>query len=199
MYAGAPMQLDFGEAGEEKSSVLITAEPGRPAVIERLPLTSARPLVQFVGTLEQIAEPFAIPDRAILRAIITVDEPTDDLSDKVQALLPDVTIERADPMLPGADRALDPGDTDGETEPSVEELLGRHLAAQGTKNQGVKPERVVAVFTQLQAEAANPGADDGPTAVTALLTREPPAAPHGARPLAVVAAVDDAEDEQAAA
>lgn len=180
-YAGSPMQLDFGEAGEEKSSVLITAEPGRPAVIERLPLTTARPLVKFTGTLEQIAEPFAIPDRAILRALIEVDDIGDDLADQLQALLPDVTLESAEPLLPGADRALEFGDADGEAEPTVEELLGRHLETAGTKNWAVKPERVIAVFSRLWEQATNPDADPTgtPDEVRALLRTEPPVAPNG--------------------
>src|SRR5664279_4267963 len=37
-YAGSPLQLDFGEVGENKSLVLVTAEPSRPAHPQVVPL-----------------------------------------------------------------------------------------------------------------------------------------------------------------
>ena len=37
-YAGSPIQLDFGEEGEEKVTVVVDAAPGRPAVIEPRPV-----------------------------------------------------------------------------------------------------------------------------------------------------------------
>jgi DNA repair protein SbcD/Mre11 len=35
-YAGSPLQLDFGEIGEQKTFVVVTAEPSRPARIEHV-------------------------------------------------------------------------------------------------------------------------------------------------------------------
>lgn len=43
-YAGSPLQLDFGEEGEDKSVVLADLAPGRPTRTEILPLTAARRL-----------------------------------------------------------------------------------------------------------------------------------------------------------
>lgn len=48
-YAGSLVQLDFGEAGEQKRVVLVDAEPGRPAEVTNVPLSAGTPLVQRAG------------------------------------------------------------------------------------------------------------------------------------------------------
>ena len=54
-YVGSPMQLDYGEAGEAKSSIVVELLPGRPAEVQRLPLSSGRGLLELRGSFEQIA------------------------------------------------------------------------------------------------------------------------------------------------
>ncbi len=49
-YAGSLLELDFGEAGEEKRVVVVEAEPGRPATIRSEPLTAGRRLVRARGS-----------------------------------------------------------------------------------------------------------------------------------------------------
>jgi exonuclease SbcD len=53
-YAGSLLPLDFGEAGETKSVVIVDAEPGRLATLETVPLRSGRPLIRAQGTWEEI-------------------------------------------------------------------------------------------------------------------------------------------------
>lgn len=48
-YAGSLLELDFGEAGEEKRVVIVTAEPGRPATVRSVPLTGGRRLLRLSG------------------------------------------------------------------------------------------------------------------------------------------------------
>lgn len=48
-YAGSLLELDFGEAGEEKRVVLVDAEPGVPAAVTSVPLTEGRRLVRASG------------------------------------------------------------------------------------------------------------------------------------------------------
>lgn len=43
-YSGSLIQIDFGEAGEEKGFNLVTVEPGRPAKVEFRTLTCQKPL-----------------------------------------------------------------------------------------------------------------------------------------------------------
>jgi exonuclease SbcD len=54
-YAGSLLQLDFGEAGEQKRVVMVDASPGRPAVVRSIPLVAGRPLVRASGVWEALA------------------------------------------------------------------------------------------------------------------------------------------------
>lgn len=53
-YAGSLLELDFGEAGEEKRVVLVDVEPGLPARTRSIPLTSGRRLLRPEGTWQEI-------------------------------------------------------------------------------------------------------------------------------------------------
>lgn len=53
-YAGSLLQLDFGEAGEEKRVLVIDAEPGRPATVRSFPLASGRELRRVEGPWEDL-------------------------------------------------------------------------------------------------------------------------------------------------
>src|SRR5260370_27017322 len=55
-YAGSPLQLDFGEQGQEKRVVLIEAHTGKSARLESIPLSSGRRLRAVAGTLEELEE-----------------------------------------------------------------------------------------------------------------------------------------------
>lgn len=48
-YAGSLLELDFGEAGEQKRVVLISVEPGLPAGVRSVPLTAGRRLLRVKG------------------------------------------------------------------------------------------------------------------------------------------------------
>ena len=54
-YAGSILELDFGEAGEQKRVVIVDAEPGRPAKVTSTPLRGGRRLIQAAGTWEELA------------------------------------------------------------------------------------------------------------------------------------------------
>lgn len=93
-YSGAPFQLDFGEAGNEGGVLVVDAEPGTPARIETVKLTSGRALRTLRGTLDSLTVRAADVDEAYLR--IVVEEPArTGLADDVRALFPnavDVTV-----------------------------------------------------------------------------------------------------------
>lgn len=97
-YSGAPMQLDFGEAGIAKAVLVVDAEPGLPAKVTEVPITTGRRLVQIEGDLERIvAEAEGLED-AYLKVI--VDEPARvGLADEIRAVLPgvvDIAVRRPD-------------------------------------------------------------------------------------------------------
>lgn len=53
-YAGSLLELDFGEAGEQKRVVVVDVEPGLPAGVRSVPLTSGRRLLRPRGPWEEI-------------------------------------------------------------------------------------------------------------------------------------------------
>jgi exonuclease SbcD len=103
-YAGSPLQMDFGEAGEDKSFVLIDARPGQPARTERVPYRGARKLHRLRATLsdlERDAKRYANPD-SLLWVKVPLSAPDPDINARVRQLLPNalrVEVELAERSL----------------------------------------------------------------------------------------------------
>lgn len=97
-YAGSPLQLDFGETLDVKSVNIVEAEPGRPASVETVPLTSGRKLRFVRTTLDGLAELARSSGDDYLR--VELDHPPrPGLADQVRALLPnavDVQLARSE-------------------------------------------------------------------------------------------------------
>jgi len=53
-YAGSLLELDFGEAGEEKRVVIVDVDPGLPAAVRSVPLRAGRRLLRPRGAWEDI-------------------------------------------------------------------------------------------------------------------------------------------------
>ena len=53
-YAGSLLELDFGEAGEQKRVVVVEVEPGLPASVASIPLTAGRRLLRPRGPWDEI-------------------------------------------------------------------------------------------------------------------------------------------------
>ena len=88
LYAGSPLQLDFGEKGQEKSFVVIRAEPSQPVRIERVAYQGGKPLDEIrmsLAELEQHAE--RLREAGWLRVTVLLEEPDIDLNRKVRRLL----------------------------------------------------------------------------------------------------------------
>jgi DNA repair protein SbcD/Mre11 len=98
-YSGSPLQLDFGEAGEAKSSLLVEVEAGTPAAVTPLPLSSGTPLVVLKGTLEQVLAQAEVVGDAHVKVLL--DEPARiGLADEVRQRIPgvvDIALETASP------------------------------------------------------------------------------------------------------
>jgi exonuclease SbcD len=95
-YAGSPLQMDFGEAGEEKTFVVVTASPGKRATVEHVPYEGGLPLVDLrasLAELEEIADQYR---RGWLRVTVPLTEKDPDLNRKVRELLPNALVVRAD-------------------------------------------------------------------------------------------------------
>jgi exonuclease SbcD len=138
-YAGSPLQLDFGEAGEQKSLVVVDLHPGREADVRLVPLTAGRTLWRFDGTLDELrAVAPAVGDQLCLLKVRTpTPDPT--LSEQVHALLPEARIldidenpddRRLEPLVEEAGAADD--------EPTLSELFVDYLEGVSTSRAPAK-------------------------------------------------------------
>jgi exonuclease SbcD len=96
-YAGSPLQMDFGEAGQEKTFVVISAKPGRPAHIEHVKYEGSLPLVDVRATLDELAV-IADAHRSgrWLRVTVPLAEKDPDINRKVRDLLPNALVVRTE-------------------------------------------------------------------------------------------------------
>jgi DNA repair protein SbcD/Mre11 len=95
-YAGTLLQMDFGEAGEEKTFVVVTASPGKPATVEHVPYQGALPLVDLRATLAELEETADQHRTGWLRVTVPLTERDPDLNRKVRELLPNALVVRAE-------------------------------------------------------------------------------------------------------
>jgi exonuclease SbcD len=87
-YAGSLLQLDFGEAGQEKSLVLVELEPRKPAKVEEIPFNAGRRLIDVRGSLDELEEYAGTAEDAYLRVFLVCERPQPGLGDKVREILP---------------------------------------------------------------------------------------------------------------
>jgi exonuclease SbcD len=152
-YAGSPLQLDFGEVGETKSLVVVTAEPSRPAHPELVPLTAGRPLREISGSLDDLARLAERIGTAIVKVIVDTEQPTPHLAERVAELLPDAMVVRVEERCAATRvEALDRSADDGREEPDLTDLFHDYLARIGTR--GAAAQHVLDSFTDLLAEAS---------------------------------------------
>lgn len=95
-YAGSLLQMDFGEAGEEKSFAVVTASPGEPATVEHVPYEGGLPLVDLRTTLAELEETADQYRTGWLRVTVPLAEKDPDLNRKVRELLPNALVVRAE-------------------------------------------------------------------------------------------------------
>jgi DNA repair protein SbcD/Mre11 len=152
-YAGSPLQLDFGEAGEEKSVVVVDADPGRPTRVEVVPLHAGRRLEDFTGTLEELRADAARIGDAFVRAVIISDEPIRDLAAAAKEAAPQATFVAIDPRCAASQvMVLEPGNAE-DREPDLEDLFREYL--DGRVPVGAVAADILESFTALLADATS--------------------------------------------
>jgi exonuclease SbcD len=150
-YAGSPLQLDFGEAGEDKSVVIVDADPGRPVRVEVVPLHAGRRLADFTGTLEELRAAAAGIGDAYVRAVIVSDEPIPDLAVAAKEAAPLAAFVTVDPRCTATQvEVLERADADGR-EPDLQDLFREYLS--GHAPEGAVADDILATFTGLLADA----------------------------------------------
>jgi DNA repair protein SbcD/Mre11 len=94
-YAGSPIQVDFGEEQDDKRVLIVEAEPGVPAKVRQVRLTTPARLRTVTGTLDELATAASSVGDAWLRVVVR-EAARAGLADDVRALLPravDVRVE----------------------------------------------------------------------------------------------------------
>lgn len=107
-YAGSLLQLDFGEAGEEKRVVLVDVTAGIHASISSVPIRSGRPLVRVSGPWSDLAAREDLDD-AFLDLTVTTDGPQPGLMDTARERFDHVVKVRAEYDRPEATRTVAAG------------------------------------------------------------------------------------------
>jgi len=87
-YSGSLLQLDFGEAGQQKQVNLVDLEPGRPAQMRAVGLTAGRRLRTVEGTLEELEQYRDTQDTEWLRVRLRCGGPAPGLAEQVREVLP---------------------------------------------------------------------------------------------------------------
>ena len=95
-YAGSLLQLDFGEVGQVKSVALVDLEPGKPADVREIALTSGRHLRDLNGTIDELAQMVDEVSDDYLRVVLECDGPQPGLNDAVRELLPNAVQVKLD-------------------------------------------------------------------------------------------------------
>ena len=168
-YAGSPLEIDFGEEGERKTVVQITAEPASRAVIRPVELASGRRLRRVRGSLADIRAMAGAIGRDL--CVVTVDdgaEDVDSLNRAVRDALPGACILQVIDGRQPAAVALDDLLDDPETQ--AEESIGTAYRRWLTEGEGdphvpgADLTRVVELFDELLAavdSAAEPDPVEG--------------------------------------
>jgi exonuclease SbcD len=143
-YSGSPIQVDFGEGGDDKHAMVVEASAGKPAAVREVRLDHVRRLRTLEGTLAELRSGATGHGDDLLRVV--VNEPARaGLADDVRELLPNaVDIRIAVPASTAEPVASRAGLT-------PHELFAAYLAAQG-----VADDRVVRLFARLLDELGEP-------------------------------------------
>lgn len=141
-YSGSPLQLDFGESGQQKGVLVVEAEPGLPATVTPIDLTAGCPLVHLRGTLEQVEAQAADLGEAYVK--VELDEPGRvGLADRVREIVPSaVEVVLADRGRP------DTGPPKERLGRSATDLFAEYLAERNTDDADL-----VRLFGELLEEA----------------------------------------------
>ena len=146
-YAGSLLQLDFGEAGQDKSVNLVELRKGQPAQVERVPVTGGRALRNVRLAFDDLASHGGRYGDDYLRVYVELERPAASLYERVRAVLPNAL--EVTPVLPQSAGPAPP--VGGHRAIAPDELFGRYYARE---NGGASiPADLLAMFRELhQAE-----------------------------------------------
>jgi exonuclease SbcD len=147
-YPGSLIELDFGEEEQEKSVVVLDAQPQRPPHIELVPVTAGRRLRTVEGTLDDLQRLAEERSDDYLRVCVKAEAPTPGLADRVKELLPnalDVTVDHP------RDASAQPERGKGRGKLAPAQLFAAYYEH---RNQTPPPAELQKLFDQVHEEAA---------------------------------------------
>jgi exonuclease SbcD len=152
-YSGAPLAVDFGEQQNTPVVCLVEAQPGAPAAVTDIPITSARGLRTVRGTVAELSALAATmleqdprqqdPEQADFLRVNVREPARAGLREEVTAVLPNALEVRIDPEFAapvGTPRPARGGDADRHPAELFHEYLG---------SRSVADDRVEALFRRL--------------------------------------------------
>ncbi|MGB0563419.1 MAG: metallophosphoesterase family protein [Spirulinaceae cyanobacterium] len=109
-YSGSLIQVDFGEAGQEKGVNLITVEPGRPAKVEFYTIPCLKPLQQVFCTIRNVEEVLDEYQEhpGFLKVSIDLEKPEFGLGDRIRKICPQALIIEVNYPLAPQDQPREP-------------------------------------------------------------------------------------------
>ncbi len=150
-YSGSLIQVDFGEAGEDKGFNLVEVEPGRPAKVEFKSIPCQKPLkvirckeADLEETLEENRE-----HPGFLKVVVELNTPKIGLAEMVRKVCKQALI--IEPKYPKVEQEKRVEFQDGSQFDAVEEFQRYYLQRQGITT----PAAVLAVFEQLHQEMSD--------------------------------------------
>ena len=147
-YPGSLIELDFGEEEQEKSVVVLDAQPQRPPDIELVPVTAGRRLRTVEGTMDDLQRLAEERSEDYLRVRVKAEAPTPGLADRVKELLPnalDVTVDHP------RDAGAQPERGKGRGKLAPAELFAAYYEH---RNQTPPPKELRQLFDAIHEEAA---------------------------------------------
>lgn len=148
-YSGSLIQIDFGEAEEDKGFNLVTVEPGRPAKVEFKPLACSKPL-KVLRCKESNLEDTLEANRehpGFLKVIVELNTPKLGLAESVRKVCPQTLI--VEPRYPEAKAERSAPESNHFD--AVEEFRRYYLQHRGT----TVPQSVLEAFEQLHQEVSD--------------------------------------------
>ena len=144
-YSGSPLQLDFGEAGQEKQVLLVDAHPGLPATVEPVPLAAGRRLRTIEGAEDEVLVQGLAAGDDYLRATIAGPRRAG-MADELRGQLPNLVEIRLAGTDPGVKHA-----TEARADRPYTELFAEYL-----EERNASDKRVEALFGELLEELDAP-------------------------------------------
>jgi len=145
-YSGSILQLDFGEAGQEKYVNLVDLQPSLPATVSKIALQSGRRLRSESLRLDELDAAAARFGDDYLRVTVELEGPLSSLYQQVRERLPNAV--EVTPRYPEQQELLVAAEQQSGLSP--EELFGRYYR----QRYGIEvTAELVKAFSELHAEA----------------------------------------------